>query len=370
MSKPISTLMMLALGLSLVACSNADLASKIPDNRPNYKTSRTTNPLEIPPDLTSSSIDDTLAVPELSGIDKADLSTYQRERSAKNQMTLEQSLQQIHRSGDATWIEIADKPGRVFNHAKNFWINNGLSLSRVDANIGIMETDWLEARSNLPSTGLTALVKSLVSTLEDSGLRDKFRTRIDYDGKKTYVYLTHYGATEEQVDVTGKKTKSRQGNKNVEHFAWLASARNPELEVEMLRRLNLYLHHRGHKAAKKDSKQASNIAFAELSNGTPALVMDGNFNQAWVMLGIAIDRAGYDILGQNRRNGTYQFAKVTEKEVGLFLKEIERSEESYSLGIADQGKRQIAVLRSHNNAAPTPAEAKAVLQHISKEVRF
>lgn len=356
----------------LAACSNSDLEAQLPDNRPNYKQSRVSNPLEVPPDLTQSSVDDVLAIPELSGTANADLSTYQQERgqAAMNSRSLSNSLQNIHRRGDVSWIEIADSPDKVFKNAKSFWLNNGLSLSRVDANIGIMETDWLEARGDMPQGGISRLIGQLISGLEDNGLRDKFRTRIDYDGEKTYVYLTHYGATEEEVDIAGRTVKSSGNKKDTKFFAWKASSRNPELEVEMLRRLNLYLNQRGQQnaVAKAEGQGSGGISTTTLTDGTPALVIDSDFNQAWIMLGIAIDRAGYELNSQDRKNGTYSFAKVTEKEVGLFIKEVERTVETYSIGLADQGTKQIAVMRSYNRQAISSDAAKAVLEKISQEI--
>lgn len=361
----------LAVLLTLAACSNADIASSLPDNRPNYKQSRVANPLEVPPDLTQSSIDDALAVPELSGAGSADLSTYQQERdgTSAGQNSLASTLQKIHRSGDAAWIEIAGRPDAVFQNAKSFWTSNGLPLTRVDKNIGIMETDWLEADNNLPSTGISRLISTLIKPLSDDGMRDKFRTRIDYDGKKTYVHLTHYGATEKEV-TTGKTVKSPRAKESKE-FAWVASSRNAELEVEMLRRLNLYLNQRGQRNTNNSEKDSTSaMQFAALRDGTPALVINSDFNQAWVLLGIAIDRAGYEIDSQARRDGIYSFAKITDKKVGFIVKEVERTIDNYTIGLADQGNRQIAVVRTHNRQPVSADQAKSILQKISQEIRF
>ncbi len=356
--------------LLVTGCANSDLEGKLPDNRPSYKTSKVTNPLEIPPDLTQSSVDDVLAVPELSGVSNANLSTYQNERGVSAGQNLATSLKNVHHSGDATWVEINASPDIVFDHAKSFWTHNGLTLSRVDKNIGIMETDWLEAQTDMPKTGIARLIATVVSPLTDTDMRDKFRTRIDYDGSKTFVYLTHYGASKEEVDLQGKVVKSSI-KKDDQNFAWVASSRNPELEVEMLRRLNLYLNTRGNQnVSATDSGKTSTIKFTQLSDGTPALVMNTDFNKAWTLLGIAIDRAGYALDGQDRKNGQYSFAKITDKKVGLIIKKIERDIQHYTIGLADQGNQQIAVVRSHNKGAVSADEAKAILQKISQKITF
>lgn len=367
-NKKLSYVVLTALLVS--GCSNADLSAKLPDNRPSYKTSAVTNPLEIPPDLTQSSMDDVLAVPELSGADNANLSAYQNERGVVSKQSLANSLKNVHRSGDATWVEINARPDVVFNNAKSFWTRQGLRLSRVDKNIGIMETDWLEAQANMPKTGIARLISTVVSPLTDTDMRDKFRTRIDYDGQKTFVYVTHYGATKEEVNLQGKVIK-HSTKKDDKHFAWVASSRNPELEVEMLRRLNLYLNQRGNQnVASTDGGKSSAIRFSQLADGTPALVMNTDFNKAWSLLGIAIDRAGYALDGQNRQNGIYSFAKITDKKVGFIIKKIDRDIQNYTIGLADQGDKQIAVVRSHNKGKVSIDEAKAILQKIFQEIHF
>ncbi len=393
--------LLLGSGIYLSACSNADLASSLPDNRPNYKQSRMTNPLEIPPDLTQSSIDDTLQVPELQGVEKARLSTYQNERQTQaGEGGLAATLKNIHSDGNTLWIEINASPDTVFADAKQFWISNGLPLKRVDKAVGIMETDWLEAGNDMPGGGLGSLLSGLLNVVQDDGKRDKFRTRIDYDGENSHVYVTHYGATEKQVDDRGRVKKGKTNNDDSAIYKWIASERNPELEVEMLRRLNLYLQNRGRAvahsnagannnadthadnqaatdrpsetasaaAATSPTSTATMVAFNHLSDGTPVLTINGNFNKAWTLLGVAIDRAGYDITQQNRQDGTYHFNKVTVSKSGLIFKKVSQTTETFTLGLADQGDKQIVVVRSHNNKSPNSANAKSVLQKLSKAI--
>lgn len=372
----ISNLSVLLVATLLAACSKINLETVLPDNRPDYKQSRTVNPLEVPPDLTQSSIDDTMIVPELSGVDQAQLSDYQKERNqstAQRSDQLKRTLENIQRSGDSTWISIPDSPTNVFKNIKGFWHANGLPVARADENIGIVETAWLEKRSNLPRGGLMGLLSGIVGGLHDSGVRDKFRSRIDYDGKNTLVYITHYGATEEQVDESGKVVKNARNSDDAQ-FAFVASSRNPELEVEMLRRLNLYLvknHKQSAQKATESTRKQSSLQLASLSDGTPALVVNSNFDQAWVMLGIAIDRAGYELSGQDRKNGVYSFAKIKETKTGFIIKHTERSFENFTIAIADQGNQQIAIVRSHNQSDNVDKKvAQSVLERLIKEVRF
>lgn len=361
--------------LLLTACGQLNLDSLVPDNRPDYKQSRTVNPLELPPDLTGGQIDDTLVVPELSGVDEAQLSDYQKERQpsySQQSDHLAQTLKNIQRTGDTSWISITDSPSNVFKHIRGFWHANGLPLVRTDANIGIIETAWLEKRSNLPKGGLMGLLSGVLGGLHDSGVRDKFRSRIDYDGKNTLVYMTHYGATEEQVDEAGKVIKHERNNAEDAQFAFVASSRNPELEVEMLRRLNLYLLKNQKQSAvspKQTPERENKITLTQLADATPALIFNSDFDQAWIMLGVAIDRAGYELSEQDRRNGFYSFDKVTESKSGFIFTQTEKSFESFQVAVADQGNRQIAIVRLHQQSPQVDQQvAQEVLDKLAKEI--
>ena len=116
-----------------------------------------------------------------------------------------------------------------------FWISNGFALKRDDPTIGIMETDWVENRADIPQDGVRALLKKYLDILYSAPTRDKFRTRLERtaDGKRTEVYLSHSGV--EEVAAGGTSASST----NI--YIWQRRPPNPELEAEMLNRLTVYL---------------------------------------------------------------------------------------------------------------------------------
>ena len=71
-----------AATLTVAAGCSTSFDTLLPDRRPDYRKSTVSQPLEIPPDLTASTIDDTLLVPELNPAGSASLSTYANLRSA------------------------------------------------------------------------------------------------------------------------------------------------------------------------------------------------------------------------------------------------------------------------------------------------
>lgn len=362
------TLAYISVALSLTACTSGKLSDLIPDNRPDYKTSQVTNPLEVPPDLTHSSIDDGRNVAMLTATDKALLSDYRHENSSKSKAEqLKNALKNIHSDGNSSWIALDADPDTTFEKVKEFWIGNGLALKRVDKNIGIMETDWLEKKSSKPKSGISSFLASVINGLTDDGERDKFRTRIDYNGKQTLIYITHYGVSEQEVDANGKIVKSRKYKDASNDFVWVSDKRKPDLEIEMLRRLNVFLQRSGAKVSTA-KKTGVSVKMAKLSDNTPILLINGDFNTAWRTLGISLDRAGFEINAQNRQTGLYNVAKVTRKKVGFIIKRTETEIDSYQIGLADRGQQQIVVVRLHEGKKPSTHKAQEVLRSIEKSI--
>ncbi len=361
MNKRIKIITILAVTSTIISCSNTKLESYLPDNRPDYKTSRSINDLEVPPDLTSATINDTMAIPELSAVNK----NSQGKDTGNTKTTLSTGLKNIHSIGNTHWIEIAENPDAIYRSIKNYWRNADLKLTRDDQEIGIMETDWLEPKNNRPSSFITGYLRKIIDGMSDDGLRDKFRVRVDYDGKKTLVYLTHYGIVE-------KEFKDKYGpNSDTSEFAWVDGKRNPELEIEMLRRISVYLNKKQKVlTADNNSTKETNLETTSLTDGTPAIIVNGNYNEAWILLGIAVDRAGFKIRKQDRANGNYSIAKVTFKSKGIIFRTKKETYENYSIRIADKGRQQLILVQGENGATIDTKSAKIILDKIAKEIKY
>jgi outer membrane protein assembly factor BamC len=123
----------LAALTALAACST-NFDTLLPDRRPDYRQSTLSQPLEIPPDLTSSTIDDTLVVPELNPAGSASLSTYASERGGPQAQVkkAEAVLPQqpgitLEQDGNQRWLAIAAPPDQVWPKVREFWTSNGFA---------------------------------------------------------------------------------------------------------------------------------------------------------------------------------------------------------------------------------------------------
>jgi len=83
------------------------------------------------------------------------------------------------KDGNFRWVEVELPTYEVWPVLVQFWEDIGFTLVTQSASAGIMETNWLQNRSKLIGIGLTGVVDEFLGRLQDTGERDKYRTRIE-----------------------------------------------------------------------------------------------------------------------------------------------------------------------------------------------
>ena len=136
-------LITLALLMAIIAsgCNKLPRLDKVlPDKRTEYRSARDLPPLEVPPDLTTDTINDSMEIP---GEETPNtLSAYEKQqRRAASGTQLGGPLEnedQLTLRGDryTIWPEL-----------KRFWQEQGYTLELDDAELGVLETGWSEPRS-------------------------------------------------------------------------------------------------------------------------------------------------------------------------------------------------------------------------------
>ncbi len=299
-----------AVALATLAGCTTKFDSLLPDRRPDYRRSTLSQPLEVPPDLTASTIDDTLVVPELNPAGSASLSAYASERggSARPQTKAAEAVLpaqtgiRLEQAGNQRWLAVSAPVDQVWPRIREFWTSNGFALKRDDPTIGIMETDWVENRADIPQDGVRAVLKKYLDVLYSAPTRDRFRVRLERaaDGAATEVYLSHSGVEEVAAGGVGASTTST--------YIWQRRPSDPELEAEMLKRLTVYL---GASEKRAEAEQARTGApagpRARLSEqgGETQLIVGEEYSRAWRLVGLALDSSNYAVEEQNRGQGLY-----------------------------------------------------------------
>ena len=216
----VATLLTFAV-ISLVACGgpSADL---------EYLDSRVLPDLEVPPDLTLIDVESDFELPAIFSTEGGDTG---------DSMPVLVNVDSIKLEGhsDYYWLSIDEPVTNLYQSVKDFWASEGFTLIMDEPVIGIMKTEWVfgEEGKGDEDKGFFARIFSL----DDLAARqDQFKTRIAKDAgiDSSQVYISHRGTEYQHVLLNPNA-------EYVERKNWKFRAFEPELEVEMLSRLMLYL---------------------------------------------------------------------------------------------------------------------------------
>jgi outer membrane protein assembly factor BamC len=306
----------------------------------DYKgASKRTQPLEVPPDLTQLQ-KDSRYLPQGGVVTASDLSKggpggpAPAVAPANPEVALAAAGNlHIERAGDLRWLSTQEAPEIVLPKVRDYWQSKGFKLSVDEPKTGILETDWKQSRTKMPSDSLiTNFLNNLVDNLTDTGLRDRYRTRLERraDGG-TEIYITHFGATQAY---TGRNDSVHDGD-----LTWVPRKSDPGLEAEHLSSLMLALagvpNTNLAAAAAEGTASDAGKAVPSATVGTAAGVagatgsararivtgqagatmqMDDTFDRSWRRIGLALDHGGFTVEDRDRAQGLYYVRYVDAKE--------------------------------------------------------
>jgi outer membrane protein assembly factor BamC len=265
----------------------------------SYESSVETAPLEIPPDLTTSTLQDLYQVPG----GTTTLSNYQAESGvtgvaikAQPVLPLQKDIQ-VMRDGDQRWLVIQATPEQLWSKLREFWLKNGFLIDREDPRIGIMETDWAENRAEINDGPIRNFLGSALDALYSTGTRDKFRIRLEHGDVEgtTELFISH---------------RRMEEVASGESFVWQPHPAMAELEAELLNRIMSFLGMESSRAqaslAELEGKGAVERArIIDVKNGERFLLIKEGFSRAWRRTGHALDRIGFTVEDRNRSKGLY-----------------------------------------------------------------
>lgn len=299
-AKLFSSVSVLALVVGLSGCTST--TGLMEGKKIDYKSARPVgNTLEVPPDLTAPTRDDRYAVPDVSPRGVATFSAYQGDRDAASVSRNEEVLSpvdnmRIERAGSQRWLVIRGNPDDLWPQIREFWGEVGFILNVDQPTIGIMETDWAEDRAQIPQDFIRRTIGRIFDSVFSTGTRDKFRTRLEAGSEPgtVEIFISHRGA--EEVYSSAREDST----------VWQPREPNPELEVEMLRRLMVYLGAEETRAtAVLQAEQVAPRATLGLPDGRMGVAMDESFDRAWRRVGLALDRIGFTVEDRDRSQGLF-----------------------------------------------------------------
>jgi len=289
-----STFLAILLMLGLSGC--ASFGDK-PENSP----AKLREALEVPPDLARPASDDLATVPSSGAAAYSDYTAKTPTANtvaavpvpANNKATPAvpaSNSVRLERDGTQRWLVVQDAPDRVMERVRSHLASRKMELAVDDAKSGLFETEWKERKINLGTNVVTRMLSSMRST----GLRDKFRIRIE-PGRAagtSEVYVSHQGLEE---IVTGNNISGPSS-------IWQPRAPDLQAEAELLSALMTSF---------GMSEQAAKDQVVKVATGSALKVKDGlllqqqDMDQAWRRVGQALDRSGFTIEDRDRGSGVY-----------------------------------------------------------------
>ncbi|MCB1736208.1 MAG: outer membrane protein assembly factor BamC [Gammaproteobacteria bacterium] len=347
----------------------------IRDRELDYKQASSAPPLEIPPDLSSANVSDTMVIPaETAPVGGS--TTYSQYVGQRNQVggvsratvLPAQDNIEVRRDGDKRWLVIKGSPDEVWPKMRDFWVENGWLIKTENPAIGILETDWAENRADIAQGMVRDFLKGVLDSLYSASTRDKYRVRLEPGEQPgtTELFLAHRGI--EEVS---------QG----EQFVWQERPADPELEAAMLRRMMLYFgvdEQRVESQIASAKPRAARAALIRDEGQAPSLLVDERFNRTWQLTGLALDRVGFTVEDRDRDAGVYYvvyddpLAGVEKK--GFFSKlkfwgDDKPKETEYRIKLATEGERTRVTVLDKSGALDTSDTGSRILALMYEQLK-
>lgn len=298
-----------SVAAALTGCSQ--LGIDLMTDKVQYESSTSRAPLEIPPDLNDLPSTERYTIPTRPQIysanaetAKAELET-QKRGEAVSQVLPKTEVATIIRDGAVRYVHVKESADRVWPVLQDFWPSVGLTVKAQDPATGVIQTEWAENKANLPKDIIRRTIGKALDFAYDTSERDQYRSRIERNADGTSnIYITHRQMIEV---VTGSQQDST---------VWQPGPNDPELEAEMLTRLAQKLEFEFNPTAKPEAQkkldQMAQVKYVPMSElvaddtGTAqAVVIKEPFDRAWRRVGVALDRAGFDLVDRDRTQGLF-----------------------------------------------------------------
>ena len=356
----------LAIILLLNGCGAADKVA--PGRKIDYKKSDTTEALEVPPDLSSTTINEAPAMVESIS------STRQQDPDAaigRVAVMPDTGSLRVERDGDQQWLVIQATPSEVWPRVREFWMQEGFLLKLEDPRVGIIETGWAENRADIPQGPIRNTLGKVLDVAYSAATRDQYRVRLEAGAETgtTELFLTHRGV--EEV-VTGPATDTTT--------VWKPRPTDPELEAEMLKRLMVFMGVEQQKAQTMLATRTPRQVRAQLvadDTGAMLMVME-DFSRAWRRTGIALDRVGFAVEDRNRAEGIYYVRYsdplATQDDEGLlsglaFWSKDEAVARQYQIELLAEGAQTRVIVNDANGNRETSSTGKRILTLLEEQLR-
>lgn len=287
--------------VALMGCSTLDrLTGSVSDlGKVDYKAgaNQRGNPLEVPPDLTRPGRDERYASQGESATYSDFQSTVKGAGAQEPDILPNIGKLRIGRAGNERWLVVPGTPEQVWPRVRKFLVESGFALVVDNAETGILETDWVENRTNVKGDFIRSAIGKVFDGAFSSSERDRYRVRVEpgLAAGTVEVFVAHRGVEEELIGAQKESSK------------WVWRKPDPGLEAELMRKMMLSLGLQEDRAREllTTTQPTDRARFERAEDGGAALVFVEPFDNAWREVGVALDRIGFSVEDRDRTVGLY-----------------------------------------------------------------
>ncbi len=349
LSKIIIVLSLVAVGGCSVLPSLDDV---MPDKRTEYKKSDSLPELEVPPDLTSQTINDSMAIPN----EEATLSQMQRQRAAETP---------VGAAPGEEWVSVRQPRADMWPRLRAFFEQKGYPVEVDDAELGVLETGW-------------------GSSISAEGAMQRLKFRI----------FSEPGATPEVTVLFISSQRQSQAQGEGDAAQWVD--RDADLSADKLVAGELNQLFNGATAmaapapvpapatstaataAAPAPAPASSRPAAELRDageGRILLALPDEYSLAWPRTDKALQRGGFFVEGKDEARGLYQISyfKATEKEEKGWLSKMkfwgddESKGQLFQISLTGVGRKTEMIVMNEDGEWDSGEDARRILTIIQSQ---
>ena len=306
----------LALLLLITVLAGCDSIPFI-DNSSDYKGAGRSKPLEVPPDLTTVRSSSAYNVPGSTSYSAYSQGQEEVQQTGPQPVLADIKNVRMVKAGSQRWLVVNAPAEKIWPLIRDFWLDQGFAVRVESPDIGVMETEWLDADAIKPkkdSRGYGDKFDAWLDKLAGMADRRKFRTRLERGEKDgtTEIYMTHrtvagtpddgknYVVTQLGKIDTGYRADANQKNNAGQEF-------DADLDAELLRRLMVKLGLDEQKADQVLTQAADNKRADVIKEKDQSVTLRLNepFDRAWRRVGLALDRIGFVTEDKNRSEGIF-----------------------------------------------------------------
>ncbi len=310
-----------------------------PDTSEDYKLARERAPIRLPEGKDDSALQEIYPIPPVRTNVVMD-GGFEVPRPTPLVAGAGEDVVRIQSLADESWALIAIAPGQLWPQVRSFLAAAGIPVARVDAQSGIIDSDWLD--------------------LEGQTMAARFRFRIEQGVQR--------GSSELHV---------LQMNQAGDGVTWPEQSDNLAQEGEMLRAVAQFIANSADSApvsmiADRAMSAEGKISLEEADAGYTFIQVGLPFTRAWAALAKALEDSRFEITDRDRSEGTYfvrYLGEQAQEEKGWFSRLFSGSDadpladREFLVTVAAEGERSVTV-----RLAPLTSAAGALEKRDEQEL--